>query len=292
MYVPITHPAIDDVVRGHRLPGLRSVVLCLEDALHVADLERGTASLRALLAGLDRRPRQAGPRIFVRPRNFGMAHTLAELPGIAQIEGFVVPKLALEDIDAWWALAKVAGLSLMPTLELAWVLDPVALSEFAAALGAHDRSRVVALRVGGNDLLGLMALRRSRGATSYEGPLLWGLSQLMCQLGAQGYPLTAPVFDVLDDFGTLAREARRDADFGFVGKTAVHPSQIPIIEDAFAVSREDERSAREILAPQAPAVSQRAGRMIEPATHRAWAVRTVARAAIYGTIEPAEEMPA
>ena len=290
MYVPIVHPGIDAVVRGRKPPGLRSVVLCLEDALHVAEVERGLRRLRTLLADLDRRPRTAGPRIFVRPRNLDMAHVIAGLPGIGRTSGLVVPKLTVEGVEAWWALAEAADLALMPTLERAWVLDPVALSELAAALDGRDRSRLVALRVGGNDLLGLMGLRRTPGATVYDGPLLWGLSQLMCQLGARGYPLTAPVFDVLDDADTLAREARLDAGFGFVGKTAVHPAQIAVIERGFAASEEDLLLAREVLAPEARAVSRRAGRMLEPATHRAWAERTVARAAIYGIIDAAEGM--
>ena len=313
MYVPAMHPAIRSVVSGERYPALRSVVLCLEDALHPDDVELGLGRLRTLLGHIVREPGlplgasvstgggmagrtaggtgraardvpRAGPRLFVRPRGLDMARRIAGFAGVARIEGFVVPKITAADVAPWWHLVSGTPLRLMPTLESPWVFDPLALGEFVAALGEQDRGRLVALRVGGNDLLSTMRLRRTRGATLHEGPLAWGFSQIMCQLGSRGYPLTAPVFDVLDDPDTLARECRRDAAFGFVGKTAVHPDQIPVIEGAFAVTAEELAFAREALAPDADAVSRRSGRMLEPAVHGAWARRTVARAAAYGTV--------
>ena len=286
MYVPAVHPAMRAIVAGERHPALRSVVLCLEDALHPNDIELGLERLRVLLEGIarDGDPGAAGPRLYVRPRDRTMARRITGFAGLARVEGFVVPKIAPADVAPWWRLVAGTPLRLMPTLESPWVFDPLTLGEFVAALEAEDRERLVALRVGGNDLLSSMRLRRSRGTTLHDGPLAWGLSQLMCQLGSRGYPLTAPVFDVLDDPDTLARESRRDAAFGFVGKTAVHPDQIRVIERAFAVSREELALARETLAPDAEAVFRRSGRMLEPAVHGAWARRTLARADAYGTL--------
>ena len=285
MYVPVVHPAIRAIVAGERHPALRSVVLCLEDALHPDDVELGLERLRSLLAGIAERRDAAtpsGPRLFVRPRDRAMARRIVGFPGLARVEGFVVPKIAPADVAPWWKLVADTPLRLMPTLESPWVFDPLALGEFVAVLAEQERGRLVALRVGGNDLLSSLRLRRARDTTLHEGPLAWGLSQLMCQLGSRGYPLTAPVFDVLDDPDTLARECRRDAAFGFVGKTAVHPEQIPVIERAFAVSAEELALARETLAPEAEAVFRRSGRMIEPAVHGTWARRTIARADAYG----------
>ena len=297
MYVPVMHPAIRSVVAGERYPALRSVALCLEDALHPNDVEAGLGRLRDMLAEHAMEPAsplgssaapsgvpKVGPRLFVRPRSLEMARRIVGFAGAARIEGFVVPKIAVADVAPWWQLVSGTPLRLMPTLESAWVFDPLALGEFAAALGEQERGRLVALRVGGNDLLSTMRLRRIRGVTLHEGPLGWGFSQLMCQLGSRGYPLTAPVFDVLDDPDTLARECRRDAAFGFVGKTAVHPDQIPVIERAFAVTAEELASAHEALAPGADAVFRRSGRMLEPAVHGTWARRTLARAGAYGTV--------
>jgi len=303
MYVPVVHPAVQAVVTGQKYPGLRSVVLCLEDALHINDIERGMLALRDLLAALAaaaigsahieplhsrpgvwprRRGGDSGPLLFVRPRNLVMAMSIAALPGIGMVDGLVVPKLRIEEVEPWWRLAQDADLRLMPTLENPWVLDPVALSDFADMLEEQDKGRLIALRVGGNDLLGLMGLRRDRGHTLYEGPLMWGLSQLMCQLGSRGHALTAPVFERLDDPVTLIAECRRDAAFGFIAKTAIHPSQIAVIESAFTVTPQDLVAAHEMLSGDSGAVFRQVGAMAEPATHRPWAKRIIARSVAYG----------
>jgi len=286
MYIPMLHPAIHDIVLGLKYPNLKSVVLCLEDALHISDTEQGLRRLARLMDDLGRlavSPHR--PWLFVRPRHLDMARTICALRGIDLIDGLVIPKLRIEQVQDWWQLAEDADLRLMPTLECSWVLDPGALSAFAALLDTVARPRLVALRIGGNDLLATMQLRRVRGETLYEGPLAWGLSQVMCQLGSRGYPLTAPVFDVLDDSTTLARECARDAAFGFVGKTVVHPSQIDIIHQGFAASQEDAALAQQTLSHGTTAVFQAAGMMLEPATHAGWAKRILARAAVYGIAE-------
>lgn len=282
MYLPILHPAIHDIVAGRKYPNLKSVVICLEDALRATDIDEGMRLLAVLLAALDRSSSATRPWLFVRPRHLGMARIIGELPGIERVYGLVIPKLRIEQVQDWWNLADATGLRLMPTLECIWVFDGGALHEFAAMLEEQPRQRILALRVGGNDLLGTMQLRRMRGETIYEGPLSWCLAQLMCKLGARGYPLTAPVFDVLDDLVTLERECRRDATFGFVGKTAVHPAQIDIIERSFAAAPDEVALAQRTLSPSASAVFQAAGMMLEPATHHGWANRLLTRAEVYG----------
>ncbi|MEM8741183.1 MAG: HpcH/HpaI aldolase/citrate lyase family protein [Pseudomonadota bacterium] len=299
LYMPVVHPAIPAFLRGQKPWPARSVVLCLEDALHVADTEAGLAALRRLLADWsDRkagiasgRPDQAEPMLFIRPRNLEMARALAGLPGMSEIAGFVAPKIGPDDLTGWLDLASASGLRLMPTLEQAWVFDPAALGAFGAALADGAVDRVIALRIGGNDLLGALALRRLAGETIYEGPLFAALSQIMCQLGALGLPLTAPVFDIMDDTATLIRETARDAAFGFVGKTAIHPQQVPLIERGFSVAADELARARQILAADAAAVFRQDGAMAEPATHRAWAERMVARADAYGIITHGAKAP-
>lgn len=284
MYVPAVHPAIEAIATGRRYPQLKSLVLCLEDALHRADVQRGLQRVRTLLQRLsaDRSGRLPGPQLFLRPRSLAMAQTITAFAGIERLAGLVIPKVEAATLPGWWRLAEAADLQLMPTLEERWVFDPVALSEFGATLAGQNPDHLLAVRIGGNDLMASMSLRRLRGRTVYDSPLAWGLAQLMCQLGSRGFALTAPVFDVLDDMTTLATECERDAEFGFVGKTAVHPSQIAVIERGFAVQAAQLELAREVLAGDADAVFRSGGMMFEPATHRAWAQRVVARAEAYG----------
>lgn len=280
MYVPVIHPDVADIVTGQRYPGLKSVVLCLEDALAVTDVHRGLKALRALLN--EPRPSSKGVLTFVRPRDRDMAREISTYEGIDHVQGFVVPKISINNLSDWLEIAQLTHLSLMATLESRWVFDPDRVGEFLAELDLHQTQRLMALRVGGNDLLSCLGLRCVRGRTAYEGPISWLMSQLMCRFGSKGYALTAPVFDVIDDTDTLQRECIQDVDFGFVGKTAIHPSQVKIIHECFAVKTEDVNTARAILKQGASAVFKRDGAMAEPATHTAWAERLLKRHDIYG----------
>ena len=279
MYVPVIHPSVNEIVSGTRYVGLKSVVLCLEDALAVKDVSKGLSLLEAMLS--KQRPDRK-VLTFVRPRSLEMAREISGYKGINQIDGFVVPKIALESLEAWLEIADKASLVLMATLESAWVFDPSGIEAFIEKLDSLNTERLLALRVGGNDLLSCLGLRCARGRTVYEGPLSMLLSQLMCRLGSKGYALTAPVYDQIDDVDTLRRECRHDVDFGFVGKTAIHPSQIRIIQSCFAVSREEFAAATEILKLGASAVFKHDGAMAEPATHTEWARRILRRQQAHG----------
>ena len=63
LYMPATRDDILDVVFGMKIPELRSLVVCLEDAVAAIDVESALANLQALLMGIQARggrPEQGG----------------------------------------------------------------------------------------------------------------------------------------------------------------------------------------------------------------------------------------
>jgi citrate lyase beta subunit len=286
LYMPVLHQRVREIVLGAAAPPASSIVLCLEDALHESDVERGVTTLMGLLAAAPARP-SARPRLFIRPRSFDMAARLRSVPGIGRIDGFVAPKIRVETLPDWISLLSGSDLRLMPTIETGEFFDPARLVAFRDLILGSGPDRIAAVRLGGNDLLGTMGLRRQRGVTAYEGPLGWFLSMAGSILTSAGVPVAAPVFDIIDDLETLKREVERDVAMGFISKTAIHPAQVPIIEGAMRVSGEEEEAARAILNQEARAVFQIGGVMCEPATHAGWARRVLARAEIFGGAEPA-----
>jgi citrate lyase beta subunit len=283
LYMSIIHPRVSEILSGTR-PVAATMVLCLEDALAAADVECGMRRLADLLS------RPIGicanhPRIFVRPRSYSMACRIRELSGIHQIGGFVVPKARVETFGQWVTLIGGSGLQLMPTIETPEFFDPARLVVLRDVFLTAGIDRIATVRIGGNDLLGSMGLRRVRGMTAYDGPLGWFLSMATSLLIPSGIAVAAPVFDIIDDADTLTREAQRDVEMGFVSKTAIHPSQVTIIRKAFAVDPLEFAAAREILQPNAPAVFRINDVMCEPSTHAAWARRTLARAQHFGVRE-------
>lgn len=279
LYMPVVHHRLPEYLRGDIEFPSRSVVLCLEDALAEGDVARGIATLKELLRHVQIR---SNTRVFVRPRSLEMAMQLAEYQGIEKVEGFVAPKIVPETAAAWMNLAQGADLKIMPTLEGAEFFDPGRIIALREVLDDYDQRRISAIRLGGNDLLAAMALRRQPGISSWEGPLAWVLSMASSLLISAGYPVAAPVYDIIEDITTLKREVTRDVAAGFVSKTAIHPAQIPHIQDAFKVSAAELDQARAILADSAAAVFQVGGVMCEPSTHKAWARRVLARYEAFG----------
>jgi len=284
LYMPIIRPDIIEVAMGRKLRGVKSVVLCLEDALASSDVEHGLRNLRALLDQFQSVGRDGGdvPLLFIRPRNVEMAFEIASMAGIQNVDGFVAPKCRPGHMLDWYNAVQGTGLVLMPTLETHEFFDPFAVRDFKDELTSLGRDQILALRVGGNDLMSCLGIRRIRGMSLYDGPLNGLLSSLVGQLGSAGYALTAPVYEILDDPVTLHDELLRDVAHGFVGKTAIHPCQVAIIQKAFEVTPAEVAVAKEILADDAPAVFRSNGAMCEPSTHRRWAANILERAKFIG----------
>ncbi|GAB3455102.1 HpcH/HpaI aldolase/citrate lyase family protein [Insolitispirillum peregrinum] len=278
LYVPATRPDLLAVASGERYPGLKSVILCTEDSILNRQVEMALANLQECLPliGCNR------PLLFIRPRNSDVLTRLLGIRGIERIDGFVLPKATVDTVTAYARIIPRSFL-LMPTLETREVFDPVALAGLRSVLMADGvRERVLALRIGGNDLLNLLAIRRLPQRTLYDTALGSLIASLVTTFRPFGFPLTAPVFDDFGDMDTLNAEVSRDLEHGLIGKTAIHPLQVSLIERHYRVAQQDFDMAWRILDQDAPAVFQVDGVMCEPATHMEWARSVVERAEVYG----------
>lgn len=284
LYMPATRADLFDVVINNKIPGLRSLVICLEDAVSDIDVEHAVKNLAQLLEQIDAQGgrNNRNPLLFVRPRNAVMADKLNALEMIKHVDGFVAPKLNLDSLRHWQKAVSRPSLLLMPTLETRDVFDPIAMVDLRDALNETIKHKVLALRIGGNDLMGCLGLRRSAAHTLYQTPMGYVIPMLAGIMGSAGYALTAPVFERLDNSALLQDELAMDLLQGLVGKTAIHPTQIHIIHEAFRVSIDDLNSARLIIASGAQAVFKHGGAMCEPATHLQWAHSIVERAQWHG----------
>ncbi|MBD8491932.1 HpcH/HpaI aldolase/citrate lyase family protein [Pseudomonas syringae] len=286
LYMPATRDDILEVVVAQRIPELRSLVVCLEDAVAPVDVDTALANLRHVLLRIEAyggRP-EGGPLLFVRPRDEHMARVLNDWPLMKHVDGFVVPKLSLGNLRHWEQAVTNPALALMPTLETPEVFNPVAMVELGQALKATLDQRIIALRIGGNDLMGCLGLRRTPAMTLYGTPMGYVIPMLAGVMGSQGFALTAPVFEQLATPQILDQELALDISHGLVGKTAIHPSQITIIQNALRVSLDDMNSARMILNSAAAAVFKYNDAMCEPATHYKWATHIMERAKWHGVL--------
>lgn len=286
LYMPAYHHKLLDVANGQQ--PLRSVIFCTEDAVAAGDLDRALDNLAATLLAMT--PDTPLLR-FVRVRNPAVLARVLTMPGADKLTGFVLPKITCLNFEAYFT--QVAGTRhlLMPTLETTEVFDDQEMRALRDRLLAENtRSRILALRIGGNDLLALLGIRRPRETTLYRTPLGQVIARLVTTFRPHGFALTAPVFEYLDRPALLSAEVEEDLAHGLFSKAAIHPEQVPLIEHHYQVGPIEVEMARSILDADSPAVFRMHDAMCEVATHRSWAQVVLERAVLFGlktSVEPA-----
>ena len=257
LFLPASNPRAIEKARGLACDG---VVLDLEDA--VAEEAKDTArqaAAEAIVAGF------GGREVILRCNGLDTPWGAADLEAAAAAgpDGVLIPKpRAARDIEACEALLASA-----PARTRLWAMIETAeavlnLREIAEA---SRRTRLTALVLGPNDLSADLRLRPSAG----HAPLEPILSALVVAARAYGLVALGGAFNAFEDVQGLEADCRRDAAFGFDGKTLIHPGQIDIANRIFSPSPEEVAWARTVVkafaAPEAVAKGaiRVEGRMVE-----------------------------
>jgi citrate lyase beta subunit len=278
LYMPATRNDLVPLLNQEKLSGLRSLVVCTEDAVPESKLASALSNLDATLDHLAPVPLMR----FVRPRNPRVLDKIVRMPGIQAVDGVVLPKVDETNLEAYAeAAAKAPWLTLMPTVETAIAFDRARLEQLRERLSQLGNP-ILCLRIGGNDLLQLLGLKRPKYMTVYDTPLRTVINDMVVTFRPAGFELSSPVFEHLDSWQTLQREVEMDIVHGLWAKTAIHPTQVGMIEEAYRVREEEHLMAKKILERDAPAVFRMNGQMCEPNTHRRWASRLLERAEVFG----------
>lgn len=280
LYMPAHRLDLMDCANGEKLSELRSMIFCTEDALLHTEVDSSLRHLGLCLQGFRDTPQRFR---FIRARNPEILARLLALPGIEKIDGFVLPKFNTDVFHAYFDQLQGTRFKVMPTLETRDVFDVGAMRELRQGL-AQDGifEQILMLRIGGNDLLNLLGIRRPRQMTLYETPLGQLIAQLVTMFKPYGFSLSAPVFEYLQDTVTLQKEIRLDLAHGLIGKTAIHPAQIAVIEAMYGVEREDYEMAFSLGKSSSPAVFRMHDAMCEVATHQQWGQDILNRWQYYG----------
>lgn len=277
LYVPANHDGLGDSLQGLHPAAPRSVIACTEDAIGEADVDVALATLHEFLRTLPRV--SVGPLRFIRPRSPAVLRAILRIPGIENVHGFVIPKADADSLPEYLRVLGRRPFRLMPILETAAVFDREGIASIRDLLGRPAiRPLILALRIGGNDLLRLLGLKRLPGVTIYETPLGVLIPQLVMAFRPHGYCLTGVACDYYVDHDLLRREVQQDRRMGLVGKTAIHPAQVPVIQGEFAPSAAELQAAAAVLRQENGGAFGLNGMMLEPAVHSAWAKEMLAKA--------------
>ena len=308
LYAPAINTGIAAKIAQGAYPCLTSIAFCLEDSIMDCALPQAEQSLLDTLAAIDEQvPDERMPLLFVRvrtPQHLRHVHTLLGELG-DMLTGYILPKFDTSNGGEYAEIitelnrGREEPLYIMPILESRAVADRQRrLQELYAIRGilATVQPYVLNVRVGGNDFSSIYGLRRPVDRTVYEIGVIRDILVDISSIFSADYVVSAPVWEYFDTEGRegawsegLRRELELDRLNGFVGKTAIHPSQLPVIFESMKVSRADYEDAGKILGwdngVSGVAKSADGSRMNEVKCHQRWAERVKLLGAIYGVRE-------
>lgn len=242
--------------------GADRVVLDLQDAVAPEHKAAARRNVAAFLAVADTRFAEVRITSLGTPWGADDLRALSDSPAPSAIR---LPKTeSAADVDALAAWAPRGHVSALVETALG--------VERAFDIARHPQ--VAAIGLGEADL-------RSDLGVAEDG-LGWARSRIVIAARATG--LSSPAMSVypdVRDLDGLARSCRSGRRLGFVGRAAIHPAQLPVIEAAFRPSDADIADARRVLDAIAEAAEHDRGvltlpdgRMLDRAMIRA-AERTV-----------------
>jgi citrate lyase subunit beta/citryl-CoA lyase len=181
--------------------------------------------------------------------------------GEAGPSAVVVPKV--NSVEEVHAIEK--ALSHAPDHTAIWAMieTPVAVLNCASIAAASERLTVLVL--GTNDLANELVAAQVPG----RAPLLGPLSLCVLAARATGRVILDGVYNDVRDADGFAAECRQGRDFGFDGKTLIHPSQVGPCNEIFAPSPAEVEHAHKVIAAfeaagrEGRGVATVDGRMIE-----------------------------
>ena len=305
LYTPALTENIAEKLISHSISNLTALALCLEDSISDDSLEQAEIQLKRTLVILKDSGAEL-PLLFVRIRSvehLEKIHTfLGETESI--ITGYVLPKFDLTNCESYcqkvreYNVGRKNRLYIMPILESKTVADIGNRVDILWAIKHHldeVHEYILNVRVGGNDFSNMYGLRRTETQNIYQIGVIRDILVNIINVFASDYVVSGPVWEY---FGTdnsqpwaigLRREIELDQLNGFIGKTAIHPSQLPIIYESLKVRRCDYDDATSIVnwsaGGLAVAKSQDGKRMNEVKCHYKWAQRILMLAKIYGIRE-------
>jgi citrate lyase subunit beta/citryl-CoA lyase len=213
--------------------GADAVVIDLEDAVAPNRKEQARKNAAEVLESEPAKP------IFARVNALGSELAAQDIDAVAgsHIAGLRLPKV--ESLEGVWLVAETleerrseAGIQCLIEsalgLELAFEI-------------ARSHERVFGISLGEADLAADLGVRDEAG-------LLYARSRIVSASRAAGLPgPVQSVYTNVRDLDGLRRTTEEGKNMGFVGRSAIHPDQIPIINEVFTPTEEEVAEAQELL---------------------------------------------
>jgi len=322
LYIPGSMTNFSSKLTNYHLKNLTSAIICLEDSVSDSELLEAELNVVNEIKLIEQNQQNSLinineiPLLFIRIRNVQQLEKIATLLGstIQIITGFVFPKctsdnarnffLCLQDINLQHSIHLYA-LPILETKEIMYTeFREQELSNLYTIFKQFEEL-VLTIRVGATDFTSLFSQRRPGNRTIYDLLLITNcLTDILNKFNRKedSFVVSGPVYEYFesqDSFrlfrdatsieSILWNEVQLDVLNGFCGKTCIHPSQIDIVNSAYAVSKELFEDACLIVENRAETNgvlrSSARNKMNEVKPHYSWAMKIIAQAEIYGVLK-------
>lgn len=310
LYTPALNTGISDKIRSGAFPYLTSLALCLEDTVMDEALDAAEKAAAKTVSELSEIEKEKRPLVFIRIRTPEHLLHIHSLLGENErvLTGYILPKFDGANAEEY---ARIISELNEPRSERLYIMPIIESKSVSSVFGRTEnlygiksvldgiKEYVLNVRVGGNDFCNLFGLRRKVSQTIYDISVIRDILSDIINVFASEYVVSGAVWEYFgkDRKGEWAEGLKRELELdrlnGFVGKTAIHPSQLPIIFEAMKPLRSDYDDANKILSwgddKSGVLKSADGSRMNEVKCHRKWAERIMRLAEIYGIKEEIEQ---
>jgi len=209
-----------ELLRKAPTTGADVVVFDLEDAVSPAEKETARGAVADAVTELDA---ECELCVRINPLDAGGQRDLDSLESVMKhVDSLMLPKVSgPTDVDS---VCEVLGHDETPVLALLETAAGVLAAVDIAAVDAVD-----ALLLGAEDLSADVGLTRTESGTE----VLYARQRVVLAASAHGVDAIDTLWTNFEDTAGLTDDAELAVEFGFDGKMAIHPAQIPVINDAF-----------------------------------------------------------
>ena len=213
--------------------GADAVVLDLEDAVAPNRKEEARKNAAEMLQSEPAKP------VFVRVNTLGSELAARDIDAVigSHLSGLRLPKI--ESVESVRLVAETLE-ALHDDAGIQCLIESALGLELAFEI-ARSHERVIGISLGEADLAADLGVRNEAG-------LLYARSRVVSASRAAGLPNPIQsVYTNVRDLDGLRRSTEEGKNMGFVGRSAIHPDQISIINEVFTPSEEEVAEARGLL---------------------------------------------
>jgi len=240
LYMPGSNPRA--IAKARTLP-VDGIILDLEDA--VAPDAKAAARRQvadAVQAGFGKR------EVFVRVNGIDTPWFSDDVDSVVQVapDAILVPKISTPK-QVEMIGQRLLDMHAHPRIHI-WAMIETPLAIFnapvLAAASRDSETRLAGFVIGTNDLAKETRARLVPG----RAPMIGWLSDCVLAAHAYGIEILDGVYNDLSDVEGFAAECAQARDFGFDGKTLIHPNQIDICNKVFSPSADEVAQALKVIA--------------------------------------------